>query len=277
MFKNINRFLANQATSIFYSLAITVGIFISIQELYLYNNITNFVAFSIAILLIYTLELFTSYQNKSSKVELNLDINDDVNELSHLFHKIILPVILYLAIVGFGYYNYSSSFLLIILGITFLIFMILFVNTKAFLQNKISVEHKTHYVYDIIKILTFFLLINTLSNAYRSSERSLIYFTILSIAVTFIILLLMLWRIEKIRKKTILYSLFAASLIGLIFQGLHSFLTLNPLQLSLSMIFLFYILSAIIHHRLMGTLTRSVLMEYGIVIFLVLAITYGIT
>lgn len=264
-------------SSLFYAVAITLGIYISINELHRYNNISNFIIFSFAILAIYCIELFTTFQNKSSKVEINFDIEDEINEVSHFFHKLILPILLYFSLVSFGYYNYLERNFLVILLVTFFAFFILFINTKAFLLNMQSIEHRTHYVYDIIKFLIFFLLINVLGNTYISVSSNLIFLSIAAGFICFGILALMVWRINKLRKKSILYSLIVSFLVGSLFGLFNHFLGINPLQLSLSLIFLFYISTAIIHHKLMDTLTAGVVSEYLIVILLVLAITYGIT
>ncbi len=277
MFKNSKFPFVRNLSSFFYALAITLGIYISIEELHRYNNISNFVVFSFAILLIYCIELFTTYQSKSSKVEINFDIEDEINELSHFFHKLILPILLYFSLLAFGYYNYDNQNLIAILFITFIIFYILLINTKAFLLDLKVIEHRTHYVYDIIKFLIFFLIINTLDNYYLSTEGNLLLLSTLSFLTTFLILMLMIWRLGKFRKLTLLYSIIASLAVASFFIAFNSLFIINPLQLSLSLIFLFYISTAIIHHKLMHTLSGSVITEYIVVILLVVAITYGIT
>lgn len=277
MNKNLKVYLLNNLSSVFYSVAIVIGIFIATQELYIFGNSSNFLIFSVAIFFIYCVDIFTAYRSKSNRVELNLDINDDINELSQLFHKIILPIGLYLSIIGFSYFNYSNTLFFIVLLITFVIFYILLINTRAFLQHKLTAEHKTHYIYDIIKFLIFFLLINTISNLYRSIDTALLPVAILVLLICWFIFILMLWRIEKLRKKTIFYSGIAAMVLGVFFVILHLYTALNPIQTSLSIFFLFYIFNALIHHKLMGTLTKGVIGEYAIVVGLVLSITYGIT
>lgn len=264
-------------SSLFYSVAITMGIYISINELHKFNNISNFIIFSFAILVIYCVELFTTFQNKSSKVEINFDIEDEINELSHFFHKLILPILLYFSLVSFGYFNFEERNFLVILAVTFFAFFILFINTKAFLLNMQTIEHKTHYVYDVIKFLIFFLLINVLGNAYTSMGVNIAFLSVTAGVISFGLLALMVWRINKLRKKSIFYSLILSFIIGGLFAGFNLLLEINPLQLSLSLIFLFYVSTAIIHHKLMNTLTAGVISEYLIVILLVLAITYGIT
>jgi hypothetical protein len=262
--------------SLFYSLSITIGIYISLQELHVYQNINNFVIFSIALLYIYLIELYTTFLNKNRRIEINLNFNDDVNELSLLFHKIILPIVLYISIIGFGNYNLDSRIMPLILFITFFSFYILFLNTKAFLEKRVEIEHRTHYVYDIVKFLILFLSINTFSNAFRSTGSNLELYSILAGSANFLILGMMIWRIKKLKFSTLLYTLSSGVLMAGVFYMSNNIYRLSPLQISLCMVFLFYIIAAIIHHSIEGTLKKQVILEYITVIALVVAITYGI-
>lgn len=275
MTKKTGKLLVGGFSSFFYSIAITLGIYIALQELHTYQNISNYLVFSFALLNIYLIELFIVYQHKNKRVELNFNINDDVNELSHFFHKIILPILLYVALTGFGYFNITSHLMGFILGFTFLAFFILFINTKAFLEHRVTAEHKTHYVYDIIKFLIFFLTTNVLINLFNSRGGDLILFSIVEFGLALVILLLMVWRIEKLYRVTFIYAFIASIVIALFFYILNFSTKLNPFQNALGLIFLFYISAAIIHHKTARTLTKGVFTEYLLVVVLVLAIAYG--
>ena len=122
-----------RVTSLFYAMAITLGIYISVNELHFFQNTYNFIVFSVATFFIYIVELFTSFQNKSRKIQINFDYNDEVNELSEVFHKILLPIFLYLSILGFSYFNIG------VFAISFLINYLMLIRIKM-LTNKFVIQ-----------------------------------------------------------------------------------------------------------------------------------------
>mgnify|MGYP006872388909 CR=1 FL=1 len=263
-----------RVTSLFYAMAITLGIYISVNELHFFQNTYNFIVFSVATFFIYIVELFTSFQNKSRKIQINFDYNDEVNELSEVFHKILLPIFLYLSILGFSYFNITNASIYIILAITFVSFYTLILNTKLFLEHEVKEEHKTHYVYDVIKFLIFFLMVNTFANLYKYIGDYIAYFTIGVFAISFLINYLMLIRIKMLTNKFVIQSTLNSAIISLVFLALNLGSKFNALQIALILIFLFYISTAIIHHTIRKTLTREVFLEYMVVTTLLLVIAF---
>lgn len=260
----------------FYSLSLTLGIFVALQEIHEYKNPNRFFLFSLLILFIYLAEVFANWRSNRTKIEINLDINDEVNELSHLFHKLVLPIALYLSLIGFGYYNIKSISLIALLIAVFLTFFILFINIRSFFEAKSRLESKTHYVYDLIKFIIFFCLINFLSNTSNNNPQWLPVYALLSSGLSLILLILMMWRINKLKFYSFIYSFISSICVGIVFLIYHAERVVNSLQISLGLFFVFYLASAIIHHLIMKTLTKGVLLEYVLVIFIVIAITYGI-
>lgn len=269
-----NNKISRRASSFFYACAITVGIYISINELHFFGNTYNFIIFGIATLFIYIIELFTAFQSRNRKIQINLNFNDEVNELSEVFHKVILPVLLYIGLLGFSYYNITSGSLYLVLIITLFSFYLLILNTKLFLDHDVKDEQSTHYVYDIIKFLIFFLAIDTFSNSFISSGENLVLYTFLVFGVSLLISYLMILRIKKGSFKSFALSLIFSLFISGGFWLVSSFSKFNPLQISLILIFLFYITTAIIHHRIRNTLTKEILLEYFLVSILLLSIAF---
>jgi len=265
---------SRRVASFFYASAITVGIFISVNELHFFQNTYNFIVFGLATLFIYLIELFTSFENKSRKIQINLNLQDEVNELSEVFHKIILPILLYISILGFSYFNITSASIYIILILTLFSFYVLILNTKLFLEYQVKEEHKTHYIYDIIKFLIFFLAINTFANLYKFTEANILIFATGSFLLSFMIMYLMIIRIKQISKTSIFRAITFSAVIGFCFLILNMLSRFNPLQISLVLIFLFYISTAIIHHSIRGSLTKEVVLEYALVTTMLLTIAF---
>jgi hypothetical protein len=277
MFNFTRKSFFHNLRSLFYAFSVTSGIYVALQELHQNKNITGFIIFSIALFMIYIAEIISNWYNKSSRVELNMDLNDKTNEFLHIFHKIILPILLYISLIGFGFYNFKDSSFIILLIAVFLIFFILFVNIRAFFEHKLSAEHKTHYIYDIIIFLIFFTTINFISNTTRNQPELTLVYSITAGALSFMLISMMLLRSKGIKPIYLSYNLGASLFIFIIFFLLHFDRVVNALQVALGLLFVFYLSAALIHHRLMKTLTRDVFIEYLIVILLVLTITYGIS
>lgn len=277
MFKHFPKNFFDNLKSLFYAFSITAGIYVALTELHENNNMNGFILFSTALFVIYMAEIFIHWINKSSKVEINLNIHDEVNELSHLFHKIILPIALYIALVGFGFYNIKAASLKFLMIGVFIIFFILFINIRAFFENKLTLEHKTHYIYDIIKFFIFFCAINVFSNSANNYPSFLLAYSLASGVLCFVIIVLMLWRYKHFQQNSTILSVIPSILIGVIFYFYQMGRVVNSLQVGLGVFFVFYLSTALIHHKVTNTLSRDVLIEYLLVILLVLAITYGIS
>ncbi len=259
-----------------FSAAITTGIFIALQELHRLNNSNNFIIFSVIIGFIYLIEIYISYQNKSPRLELNLDLKDEINEFSEFIHKIVLPIALYIATVLFGKFNYNSAFLPFYLCFIFIIFFILFTNITYFFEHKLTQESKTHYVYDIIKFLIFFSISNVLINLFFIYPQYAILWGVLEGLLTFFIIILMVWRINLLGFKTIVLTWATALATSgvLLFLGSTEAFSIN--ESTLILLFIFYFAVAIIHHYLMRSLSTKIVLEYLSVIALLMAVTYGI-
>jgi len=272
----ITKFVKKNLKPVFYSLSLTLGIYIALQEIHENQNVNRFILFTLLIFFIYLAELYSNWKSNQTKIELNMNFDDEVNELSQLFHKIVLPAALYFSIIGFGFYNIRSTYLIGVLFIVFVTFYILFINIRAFFDAKNKLEDKTHYVYDLIKFIIFFCLIDVFSNASNNFPINLALYALCTVVVTFTLITLMLWRFDKVHLYSLVYGVIVSLFIGIMFLLYHADGVVNSLQISLGLFFVFYLTSAVIHHLIMKTFTKGVLLEYFLVIIIVIAITYGI-
>jgi hypothetical protein len=260
----------------FFSISITSGMYIAIQELHEYGNKKNFLFFSIALLGIFFVEAFSNWYEKRSSSSVPLDRKIIEDDLKHLLHRILLPILLYCSIIGYSYYNLKSYTLYLVLVMSFFIFFVLFTNIRYFLDNNAKAESKTHYIFDIIKFLIFFTSINILSHLDYDKSKYEIFYFIGVFALTLTIETLMVWRLEKLHKWSFIYSVLVAIFVCFTFYLAQYQGKYNPLHTSLILVCVFYIASALTHHKLINTLTRAVLIEYLVVLSLVLTISYGI-
>ncbi|MFS8130647.1 MAG: hypothetical protein ACMG57_01570 [Candidatus Dojkabacteria bacterium] len=257
-----------------YSAGITLAIYAAIQELHKFNNSSQFLIFTAAIFIIIISEIIINYIARSKKVVLNMNFSDDINEISHLFNKIVLPLALYAFIIGFGYYNLSSTILNIVLVLTFVLFFILFVNIRSFFKDALSIESKTHFVYDFFKFIIFFLGVDVIVN-YSKGNAIEAFGGVLALSLSLHLLLLIRQKLSQ--RRFYLYGILGSIIIATSTSILVSFNRYNQLQISLCIIFIFYLSLAIIQHAISRTLTRSVLFEYLLVLLIALSILLGVS
>lgn len=272
-----DNFINTYFPSLVYAIGITLGINAALEELHKKQNFTLFLVLSISILLILILEIVINFLVKNKKVEIDLDFDNEINEAAEFFNKVLLPVFLFISIIGFGFYNLDSALLNISTGIIFICFFVLFINIRAFFQNNLTLESKTHFVYDFFKLLIFFFSANTLSYLYKELPFINGVLFILMVGISFILLALMVWRIQIFGRQLLVSTFIVSLFIGIAYSALNRFLTINPFQVSLALVFLFYIIIAIIQHKLTNTLKRDVIVEYSLVILIAIAILLGLS
>lgn len=276
MLKIFNKVLAKNLWTFFYSLSLTIGIYISLQELHEFGNRNNFLTFSVIIFVIYVIEIFVSWQSNQIKHDKTLDIKEVEKDLLFSVNKLFLPIALYISLVGFGYYNFKNSILLPILTFTFICFFLLFTNIKAYFEKRKKAESNTQYVYDIIKFLIFFTTINVFVNIVNNNQDLLWPSTLYTFLVTALLNSLILWKVEKLRFKVIIPSILTSVIISLLFASLSYIDSFNQLEATLVLTVVFYIFIAGIHHIVHKTLTASLASEYILIVLVIISIAYGI-
>lgn len=258
-----------------YSFGVCISGYLAAQSLYEGQTTTGTLAlFGIGILIIVS-DIFINFVRKSRRVEINLDFNDKVNEFLLLINNFLLPISLFIGYIGFIHYNIVNYINLPLIILNIVVFSILFINIRAFFLDDKREESKTHFVYDIIKFLIFFYISNILSHLSIFFDNLIPYAFALFI-ITYSLMVLMMWKLEKLHKNSLFLSFVGSVFIVLIFAFIQSFLFTNSLQISLALLFIFYITTAIIHHVILKTLQRNVLIEYFAVMLVVLAVLYGI-
>ncbi len=259
-----------------YSLGVTGSIYISITRLVREGNSSVFVIFSLLALFIFVSEVLIDYVYKNKRVEINFDVNDEVNEASEILNKLLLPLLLFISVFGYTYFNFSGRFVLIIYGIIYFAFLLLFLNIKAFFELDVKTERSTNIVYDLIKFIIFYCFVDTIINMVNAGSISHIVYVILYLALFVILSYLFLIRYVKdfaVIKRYLWIQVLAAvvSLLIIFLIGNYS-----PILLSLSSFFVFYSSLAIIHHIVDNTLSKWVLFEYILVLIMALSVLIGI-
>ena len=270
-FKNIFR-------PFLFALAIVIGIYISVVELYTNNNQNRFIFFTIATSLIFIFELVDHFWNKSKKVQLNLNFGDKINELWEIVNKVIIPAVLYFGIILYAGIHIASINLVLLLIFVFFLILVLFLNINYFFKNKVTLEHKTHFIYDLIKFTIFYLYVDVIVNWANRNESILNYFLafVFVILISMVLKLMILWKSEILNKFNIVVVIFSSLISGISYGIFVLFNLVRVTEISWFMLYLFYISIAIIHHKSEGSLTKKVVYEYFFVSILLFIVFIGL-
>jgi len=261
--------------ALLYSAILTLGIYLLVH-IRPESSLTHYIVALAINLLIFMLELYTIITVSSVKLEqMGLP---KVNRYSYIqttiYHK-FLPLILFASFNIFIFFN-PINFMTVILFLTiFLSFSILFINIRAYFEDKFKLEMATHFIYVFSVIFGIFSLSNAVLNIASIYDINLI-FVIAAIFVLVIISFLILF-IEKLDLDPVFYLLIiVASLISTaiaisLFEHFES-----VLRTSFMLATCFYLFGALIHHKQDGTLQKFVLLEYTIILSLSFVLLYGI-
>ncbi len=261
--------------SLFYAVTIVLGMTLALSELD-QGRTANFLRFSVVVLLAFVIELYLSWTERSRQVkQTQIPRFDRISYQSQLLHHAFLPVIAYLSILGFAYFNRQFHLRVTILGLAFVVFTILFINIRAYYAHTLKVLESTHFIYDIIKLVIFFCACDTLLNI--SITYNLGILGILGIAFLSIgLLLLMLIRYNRLELLALLLVIALSAIIG----GLTFFMLsqgrFNAMQMAFISFLSFYVSSAALHHEMDHDLTWTILLEYVAILIIAISLVYGI-
>jgi hypothetical protein len=261
--------------ALFYASTVILGILLALSELD-QGRVDNFLRFGGIVLAVLAVELYLGWAGHSRhSQQIKIPHIDQVSNQSKFLHHMLLPLITYLSIIGFAYFNRQAHLRFPILLIALFIFTILFINIRAYYSHTIKVLESTHFIYDIIKLIIFFCASDSLLHMTQAYDLGIL--GPLGIAALSIgLMLLMIVRYERMELVALLLVVGLSLAIGalayfLILQG-----RFNPIQMSLLTFLSFYISSAALHHEMDHNLTATILIEYAAILVIAISLVYGI-
>ncbi|MBN1915990.1 hypothetical protein JW796_03290 [Candidatus Dojkabacteria bacterium] len=273
----MKNFLINNRRGIFYGFFISIGLIFLVELMINLEQKLFFIA-SIILYLVFVFEVLTS-QIYSKKILAQMEIPqvDTYSKFSQFTHHLLLPTALYMSCLGIIYYYHLTLPKYFFFFICFFIFTLMFINIRAYYEDKFKLEERTHYIYDIIKFITFFQLTNTILETinYFGFDPFLSY--VLIGMTAFMINTIVTIRRNQFNYLTIIFNLITTLVIIETVVALSSYTNFSILATSSYTLLVFYITSAILHHKLEGSLKKEVLLEYLVVLLLSLVILQGLS
>lgn len=268
-------FLKKNFRSLFYALTISLGIELGIQILY--DKGLKFYIYSNS--LFFFVLIFEVYQSwrSSTKIfrQIDLPINSPYSLNSNIFKHLILPLLLFLSITLFEYFNTDQVIRFIAGFLSFIQFFLVFINIRSYYEDNFVTESSTNYIYGLIELSIFFFLSNAIMNFGIQFNIAKIFIAgLISILVLLEgVIQLFLSSISDI--LTLLYFLICSLIIFLTFLLL---LNLGFAYLSINIIILleFYISISLFIHKLNRSLTKDLIIEYTLILVIAFLILKNI-
>lgn len=248
-----------------YSLLLSIGFGIIIYVFE--NDQPEIYPYLVIILsLIFILELFTTiYFGRRALKQFNLPEIIEKDKSANFIQHIVLPISLFISLTLFMFFHKYLIFKGIFIFLSLFLFWVLFSNIRAYYEDKFKIELGTHYIYDVISILSFFGLIDSLLNIS-------IYWNINSFLTIIIICALLLIFTFIIIVRLYHYDLLKFTIPLLILNvGIYIFssnLGLEVIRIAFLSTITYYFFVAFANHHKDRTNTYKVFEEY-LIVFLI--------
>lgn len=254
-----------------YAVMITIGI----MALYSILHTSSAISYFAASISLYTLLLFELYSTKFYATtfddQFELTSRSKKHRKAHWVHHLIMPTVLFVSIVLFVFANSQLNMALVIALISLVLFSILFLNIKAYYENKYKLENKTANVYDVISIASVFMLAFSIFVVTALLGELYIISGLMNTAVLIILGYLTLARYHIINKQG------GMILFAMLLVYFNSFLALLNFDISIVAhtiltTFVYYYFTAVVNHYEEKSLDLKVIIEYLAVFVLIFVI-----
>ncbi|MBN1331276.1 hypothetical protein JW978_00110 [Candidatus Dojkabacteria bacterium] len=225
---------------------------------------------------ILVIQVFVIYKRASQKLkQLQIPAVNRYKDSLEIFYHFVLPIVFFIDLCLFIYFNTVYLLTPVLLIFCFIVFLVLFINIRAYFEDKFKIELSTHFIYFfIINFTLFSFCIAILSISY---SYSLPIILVCILVAVFSSATLYFSHLESARldfRLLLLIALFGF-VCGIISAILfHEFSSI--LRTSFIVASLFYFLNSLITHKKEGTLEAAVVFEYLTVLALGFTVLFGI-
>lgn len=262
--------------SVIFSILIFAG-FLLLQKIIIEFTFEYYIAYCIIFFSLFITFLYADHLSHYKKLNQKMIFMLDKRYyLNFLFQHYILPIMLFIALCVFSYVNIDLTFKFLIILVCSVAFLFCLINIQSYFQNKLQTESKTHSIYDTVKLILFFVLVNIELQFYFSFNLNSFFLIVILIITTIIEVWLIFIRNNIYHINTFIYIISSGIIIAVFaIIGIH-LLRFTLLQLNLLLFSIYYLLISVINHKLEGTLNFKVISEYIFVILLSMALMYGL-
>lgn len=239
------------------------------------TTITIIVYILISSIIIITATIDGNKQFKKHIQQIELESITTEDQHIYTYHQVILPIALYIGTVSFlmlQNLNIVASEITII--ITSILFYTLLKRIDTYMDT-FNIEESTHYLFNGIKIYIFFILTYSFLEISSSMNVSMIYSILFIFILSLSLLLLLIQRNKQFVSGTVIFAIISAIVITASGVGVR-FTIRNTLVESFITTGIFYLSSAVLHHKMEGKLSRNLLIEYMLILIIMILVIKGI-
>lgn len=180
----------------------------------------------------------------------------------HMLHQIILPILLYIGMVGFIFFYPRDIITQVMVVVVSAVYWLLFINIQAVYDRNFELQSFTHGIYNLVKIFTFFLVMTSSLELFHYLDASPLFTGLATFLISFVLLVLALVRYMQTSTISVIIAIIFSFVIGVFGMVLGSLMFSSYFSLGLYVTILYYLLSSLMNHKAEGTLNFSVIVEY---------------
>lgn len=183
----------------------------------------------------------------------------------HLLHQVILPLALYIGLLGFMFFYRLEVISHLIVLLVSVIYFFLFLNIRGIYDRDFELEHMSHGIYNLVKIIIFFLLsVSSIEFVHYHSLPSYLVGVAITI-ISFSLLSLLLLRHMQFVTRAIITILALSISIGIFAGYLGALVFTTYFNIALYLTIIYYVIASLTHHKSEGSLDAPVILEYSAV------------
>lgn len=267
------RFVQKHFRSLFFSGVLTVGFYILIY-IHTFDPIKFFWVAAAILYMVLVLEVTSvKFWAKKKLMQYSIPMVNRYTYIAQQILHIVLPSLTYWSIISFIYFEPNPGMWIPFLFMIFLLFWGLFTNVRAYYEDKFKLESKTHYIYDLLKLLVYWLLSFGIFNVHYAYNVPILIISFFIFLFSAILLMLSYVRtsLHEYKPEDVIYVFINASVIAIISGLLLMSSSVNSIKSTFFSFILYYLAVGIMHHKQRRDLTKEILMEYILIAALVLA------
>ncbi len=265
-------FLKRNGRQLFYAFVMALGL-VFLQQLAVVSSLKIFVLGAALLALVLLLELYTNYFFAERLLkQLDLPGPESYSKSVQAVYHLLLPLLLYFSLVGFVYTNNRLDLGWLYFCWGFALFALLFINIRAYYEDKFKLEESTHLIYDLIKIFVYFSFTNAILNLAQAFGFSFFVIVGVIFAGASLLTLLVLIRRRHYSEQNLALIILAGLVLGYLTAVLLGSFAGKTLLLAFYSTIVFYLFNAVLHHEIERTLNLSLVFEYLLVAAICLSV-----
>lgn len=261
--------------SIGYAIAIGLVLYL-IRSINQQGGINEYLIAVTTGIVILLLELYTVRHTAEDKlIQVGLPAVMRYTKTKSIILHYFLPILFFISYSLFTYINPYDSLNIIAIPFGTFSYLMVFINTRAYYEDKFKLELTTHGVYFFIVLFSTFTISNSFLNIAGQYGINIILLSFILIGLSLLGLLLIFFEDIHLNIQLTLVLLLSGILLGVTSTALYLCLD-STLRNSFIFICLFYFISASIQHKIEGSLQIGIVAEYVSILALCFVLLYGI-